>query len=359
MISFKVPGEDQLTPMVQGADTALKVIDAKGGFGGRSVKLVTCNSMLQPASAEDCAHTTLADHPVTMIGCENVWAMTGLPIYAAAKVPSLNCLNTAQDYHSPWEFGVTPGATGDDAAYAAYLCTLPAVKTAGVLVIQLPAIVSDITTAFTPILKTCGKTVSTVQVPPTATDVTPYVAKLLSYKPQYALVNLETAEVPESYAALEQGGVPASHIAGSSVYFIDTVLAHAPAMKGGISIAEWAPWSDTSDPNVVTYDNAVKAAGLDYKDPNIEWGYGLMMWLYTAAQRVGFANLDSTTLEHYLSTATNVPIPLAYNWLNPGPTQYPSIKQPFDLLAHWTGTTFEPIPVGPTKDGWISGIYPG
>ncbi len=60
MVAFKVPGEDQLTPMTQGADLAAKMINSEGGFGGRPAKVISCNSMLQPAAAEDCVFMSVA-----------------------------------------------------------------------------------------------------------------------------------------------------------------------------------------------------------------------------------------------------------------------------------------------------------
>ena len=190
----------------------------------------------------------------------------------------------------------------------------------------------------------------------TIVDISSYIAKVASYKPQYVLLDLQTAEIPRAYAELEQQGIPASHIAASDVDYTDTILAHAPAMKGGIDLSNFEPWTDTSDPDVAAYVKALTAAGIDYKNPNLEWGYSLMLWLYTAAKNIGFSTFNSATLTNYLRTATNVPIPLSHLWLNPGPKNSPAVKQPDDLLLQWTGTTFKPLPVGPNKDGWIRGL---
>ncbi len=81
-----------------------------------------------------------------------------------------------------------------------------------------------------------------------------------------------------------------------------------------------------------------------------------MLWLYNAARAVGFSNLSSSTLANYLRTANNVPIPLARSWTNPGPTATPAIKQPYEYLVIWNETTFNPLPVGPAKDGWVDGL---
>ncbi len=354
MITFKVPGEDQLTPMTAGADAAIKVINGEGGFGGHPVQLITCNSMLSPGPALDCAHSTVTQHPIAMIGCELAWSLGGLRVYTAANVPSLNCLNTQADFSSNWSFGMNPGASGDDAATIAYACSLPDVKTIADVTIALPAEIAVYNANVAPVAKACGKTPILTTVPTNVVDITPYVAKTMQSKPQFILSNVETAETEQLYSEFEGQGIPANRIAASDVDYTAALLKNAPAMKGGISIAEFNPWTDTSDPSIAQYVQALQSTGATYQDPNVEWGYSLMMWVYDSAKAAGFSNLTGTSLANYFRTANNVAIPLSRTWLNPGPSSAPAIKQPYARMLIWTGTTFTPVSGG--DQGWFSGL---
>src|SRR5439155_24065199 len=70
LVSYAVPGSDSLTELTAGARQAAKQINAKGGFGGRTVVIDACNSMFSPATSTVCVHKLLAKHPVAEFGCE-------------------------------------------------------------------------------------------------------------------------------------------------------------------------------------------------------------------------------------------------------------------------------------------------
>lgn len=353
MITFEVPGEDQLTPMTAGAQAAIKVIDREGGFGGRPVNVITCNSQLQPAAATDCAHKALADHPVAMIGCEPAWSASGLPVFAQAKIPSLNCLNTKQDFTSQWEFGLNNGGSGDSAALAAYACSRPSVKTFVDLSQDIPSDHVNYDSYVAPVLKACGKKTVGIFVPTGASDIAPYAAKVAAAHPDFVYLTT-TGLIAQAYRSLEQNGIPASHIGASDVYYTHQILSQAPQMKGGIDVAEFNPWTLTSDPSVAEYRKALQGSSSDYRDPNVEWGYALMMWLYDSAKSVGFSKADGATLANYWRTVNNVPIPLSRTWTNPGPKQAPADKQPYARMLRWTGHTFVAVRGG--QHGWFTGL---
>jgi hypothetical protein len=311
--------------------------------------------MLSPAPALECAHSTVGEHPLAMIGCELAWSLGGLKVYTAADIPSVNCLNTEGDFTSSWSFGMNPGAAGDDAATIAYACTLPDVKTITDVTIALPAEIAVYNANVAPVAKACGKTSTITTVPTNVVDITPYVTKTMqTAKPQFILSNVETAETEQLYSLFEAQGIPANRIAASDVDYTAALLKSAPAMKGGISIAEFNPWTDTSDASVNAYVQALQGSGIDYQDPNVEWGYALMMWVYDSAKAAGFSNLSGSTLANYFRTANNVPVPLSRLWLNPGPSSAQAVKQPYARMLIWDGTTFTPVSGG--DQGWFTGL---
>lgn len=356
LVSFSIPSEDYLGELASGANAALKQINATGGFGGRPASIVQCNSMLQPSAATDCAHKTIADHPIAMFGCELTWYLSGLPVYAAAHVPSLNCLNSSQDSHNPWSFGIVGGSVAQQGAIANYLCSRPDVKKVVSLVSNVPGVQTAYATAVPGLLKACGKQSSDVIYPVATVDFAPYVAKVLAQKPDFINIATSTGQAAPLWKVLQQDHFPASKTATS-----DTIFTHQATQEAGSTLAgtylaaQFTPWGATSDPGVAAYLKATQAAGVDGRDPTVEWGYAYVMALYTAAKQIGFSKFNAETLAQWLRSANGVQLPLSREILNPGPKQYPQVKQPYEQMAQWTGKTFTIVPTGANKAGWVYG----
>ncbi len=356
MVSWKIAGDDELTPLTAGAEAAVKSVNASGGIFGRPLVLNTCNDMLAAGPATECAHETIAQHPIAMIGCSLAWGSTGLPVYEAAKVPSLSCLNVRPDVADPWDFGITPSAIGQDGAAAQYFCTLPDAHTIGFLSLAGTGTNIWLAQYAYPVLKACGKTWVSIYEPLTTIDQAPYVAKVMAGKPQYILSSVQIPQTPGVFSAFAQAGMPASHILAADVNFTQQILSKAPSMKGGIALLQFQPWTLTSNADVAAYQKALQGSSVNPNDPTVQWGYSLATWLAKSLQHLGAANINSVALQQYWTTANNIPIPLTRLYTNPGPTSAPQIKQPYVRLAQWTGSTFNPLPVGPAKDGWIRGL---
>jgi ABC-type branched-subunit amino acid transport system substrate-binding protein len=361
VISYSIPGADSLTELNQGAQAAAKTLNAQGGFGGRHVTVITCNSMLTPSAATVCAHKTLGQHPIAEFGCELAWSASGLEIYAAAHVPSINCLNDPVDYHNPWSFGIVGGTIGQNNSAAKWICTMSNVHN----VVNLFPDVADYHSVVTPIVtntyKACGKTSSVVYYPLTAVDIGPYVSKVVAAHPDFVNMTGIGAQAVQIFKGLGQAGVPANKVATTDVDFTHQLTQSAGgAMNGAYLEAQFTPWGLTSDPEVAQYQANVKAAGYDPRSPTVEWGYVYMMTLYTAAKDIGFGNFNSESLAHWLSTANGVHIPLSLAIKNPGPTGFPQLKQPSQRILQFEGgETFKVVPTGTNKDGWINAFSPG
>ncbi len=354
LISFSVPGENYLGEFSEGASVAVKQIDTMGGFGGRPVNIVQCNSMLQPAAATVCAHRTVVDHPIAMFGCETSWYVSGLPIYAAAHIPSFNCLNATPDFTNPWSFGIIAGGYGQEHAIINYLCSSrPDVKKVVSFGPSFPGSAGEFQTATAAPLKACGKQAAQVIIPLTAVDPAPYVAKVLAQKPDIVIIGTPSGQGVLAYKAFQQAGFPASKTFSVDTNFTGQTTQEAgTAIDGAYVSAQFTPWGATSDPEVAAYIKASKAAGVDPQDATVEWGYADVMFLYTAAKDIGFANFNSASLAHFMDTASGVHYPLSRELVNPGPKGFPQVKQPYDQIMQWNGTGFTVVPTGPGKNGW-------
>ena len=85
------------------------------------------------------------------------------------------------------------------------------------------------------------------------------------------------------------------------------------------------------------------------------WAYSDVLFVYEAAKKIGFSKFTSASLQKFMETATNFPVPLAHPIVNPGPKAAPQIKQPYVRIERWVNGRIKVLPVGPKKDGWISG----
>jgi ABC-type branched-subunit amino acid transport system substrate-binding protein len=357
VISIKMPGLDLLTPQAEGAKAAAHVINSQGGFGGREVVIDECATELTPATATVCANRTLEKGDVIAeIGCEVTWAMSGLEIYKRAKVPSLNCANKLSD---DWNFGAHPGTFGEHAAVAAWLCERDDVQKVVMLGQDIPQQRREEPEATKPIIEGCGKEIEYVFVPVDATDFTPYVNQVLKHDPDFVITQQSPGPTALMYKAFQQAGFPAEKTSsvGSSCIYEEVLKPLGAAMEGAVCLGGWKPWDDEADSEVAQYVQAMKesGAGYDYRSESPQWGYAHVMWLYEAAKELGFDKATPEALAEYMRTANGVPMPLAKEWKNPGPSMATSTKQPATLFLRWQDGKFNVIEEG-TDGGWIDGL---
>ena len=358
LITLKLPGGggNILDPMSAGVNGALKAIAAQGGWGGRKVIIDTCNSLISPPVATTCAHRTAAKKPVAMIGCEPVWGVTGLSVYARAKIPSLNCLTAGQDFTNPWSFGINASRYGQQRGMMRYLCTRPDVKTVVIFTYDIPSQHTEAPAAVDPILNGCGKKAEYVYYPLTAADFTPYIAQALQLKPDFVETSLQGTQAVTVFKGFQQSGFPASKMAAPDTAwdYNLTLKAAGSAMDGAYAEGQFLPWSLTGNPDIQAYIKAMKAAGVDYRVPNTQWGYEYIMWLYTAAKAIGFDKFNGVTLGAYMRKATGVHMPISRTFTNPGPKQYPQAKQPYVVISKWKNGKSTIVLTG--KKGWFLGL---
>ncbi len=357
LISFNVPGSSLLPEFEVAANAAASVINSEGGFGGRKLVVSSCNSMLQVSASVVCAHKTVTTHPLAMLGCELTWYATGLPLYAAAGIPSINCLNGQADVTNKYSFGLQSSAVGEDRALMRYLCTKSDVHTVVSLLPQSPQFTTAIYPALQATLAGCGKKSIALYYPLTAVDVDPYVVKAIGYKPDFIFLSSIGALVDNFYKSFQQNAWPASKTAVPDTDFIPSVTQPlGNSINGAIVIGQFATGNSTAtDPSIPVFVKSLNNNTTYTNDPNVAWIWAETMFVYDAAKQIGFANFNSSTFQHWLSTYPSLPLPLSRQFQNPGPAGAPQIKQPYARMEVWENGKFNPLPVGPNKDGWING----
>jgi ABC-type branched-subunit amino acid transport system substrate-binding protein len=357
LISFNVPGSSLLPEFTVAANAAASVINGEGGFGGRRLQIITCNSMLQPAAATDCGHRTISQNPVSMLGCELTWYATGLPLYQAAGVPSINCLNGQADVTNKFSFGLQASAVGEDQALMRWLCTQSDVHTVVSLLPESPQFTTAIEPALTKTLNGCGRKSVPLYYPLTAVDVSPYVVKAIAAKPQFIFLSSIGALVDNFYKAFQQNGWPASKTAVPDTDFIPSVTDPlGSSINGAVVIGQFATANSTAtDPNISTFSSSLHGNTTYTYDPNVAWIWAETMFVYDAAKQIGFSKFTPQSFQQWMNTYPSLPIPLSHTFTNPGPTNAPQIKQPYARIERWENGKFVPQTAGPQGDGWING----
>jgi ABC-type branched-subunit amino acid transport system substrate-binding protein len=355
LITFKIPALDFIEDYQAGAQAALNYIKSIGGWGGRDATLQVCNSMLAPAPSTTCAHQMLAKKVVAEFGCETSWGATGLQIFSAAGIPSFNCTNGGQDFTNPLSFGMGTGAPGEAGAMAKWLCkTQPDVKTVAYLTPVDPEQEATVPPVVTPILKSCGKTISYTYIPQTQVDMTPIITKVLSTHPQWVMTTIGQVQMVQVAKSLQQQGFPAGHLSlASNALDMKNVFKPAgSALNDVYASDEWTGWGlDTSDAD--TYRKWTSSLPNPLSG-NVVQGWMYMMWLYTAAKHIGFGNFSSSTLTHWLQTSANgTAIPMSRTYISPGPSGKPAIHQPYVQILHWQNGKMTIVTQG-TDNGWIT-----
>jgi ABC-type branched-subunit amino acid transport system substrate-binding protein len=352
--ALKVQAVDLLTPYEAGAAAAAKQINAQGGFGGREVKVESCNTGYQPATSVACARKVVDKKPVASIGCEPTWATSGLPTLAKAKIPSFNCINTEEDMTNPMSFGMTQGNTGGQRAMSRWLCTRDEVKKVAVFTQDIPISHESVPVAIGETLKQCGKSATYTYYPITGADLLPHVSKAAKGKPDFVIAVGGGALAVQIYKLFGQAGIPADKIGiSANAMAYEQVLEPAgAAIEGAYATLETQAWGDTEDPGVAAYLKAMEGSGVDARDVNPQTAYMQMMTLYTAAEEIGFDKFDSASLVEFMNTANGVAIPNSRQILNPGPKGAPQVKQPYSQIAQWKDGKLTPVTEG-TEEGWV------
>lgn len=356
LISIKIPGVHLLDYHQAGAEAAAKKINAAGGIGGREVIIETCNSMMQPSVATNCARKTLEKDPTAQLGCETTWSATGLKLYARAEVPSFNCVNTPDDFNNEWSFGLSASAVGGFRGVARYACQDPEIKKIVVFTQDLPQQRREAPASVDPVVEECGKSVSYVYYPLTGADLNPYIQKAVKQEPDFVITLAGAPMMVQMFRGFAQAGIPASKIsAPDSGTDYKTVLAKADgAMDGAIISTQFTSWGQPEDPDVQEYLEAMEASGtdIDARNSSAVWGYQSVMWFNQVADAIGPEKFDAKALAEYMRTATDVDMVLSRKIINPGPEGYPQIKQPYIQIVRWDGKRMVPVEEN-TEGGWV------
>ena len=346
----EVPGANFAAIQV-GAKAAVEYINSDlGGINGRPVQLTTCDAKLDPATTTACANTAVSDKAMAVVGIAINWAANGLPVVAAAQIPSLTVPLATLDLTSPWSTPLSGGAPVLFTVLGKFAGTKGA-KTIVDLANDYPTNhqATDFLTAG--IKSTGGQEAIGVYAPAAVPDLTPYVVQAVKKKPDFIVLNLGDADVVRALKSLQQLSWPPSKVLLTDLAADnENLFKPAGATAAGVYIVSpFDSTDDTSNPQVQLFDNLIqKYSGAAPANPYTANGFAAIMGIRDAAMKVGAA-VTSATLGQYLHTTDSLPVFMSKTLsASTAIPSAPSVHNPNARVLQWSGSSLTPV------TDWIS-----
>jgi branched-chain amino acid transport system substrate-binding protein len=313
----------------QGAEAAVKAINAAGGIKGHPLDYTACDDMNNPDTAANCARTAVSDGDIAVVGDFTQQGSAYLPILLQAHIAVVGLIPaTAADFTSTNTFPLAGGAPVGFAGLGYGIGKAGATKVA-VARIDLAA-ASELTALTDAGMSTFGIKGKDVPVPIGAPDMAPYVAASLNGGTNGVVVGLDETDglnylkalfqqSPNMKVAMVTTEIPSvAQALGSEANGIILSESFNPSYKGGLTS---------------TYLANMKAAG--FSDVT---GYRENSWASVRLVAQIASHLSSITAANVLqalSTDTNVVTGVTppINFTKGGVGGIPRVFNPCQLLT--------------------------
>lgn len=263
---FDVPATGTQDPEWPGAVKArAKAINKSGGLEDakgetHEVKVLVCNTGLDPNKARQCAQDAVDANVVAVVGANTSYGDQSLPLLEGAGIASIGTFIGAPiDASSPVSFPLTSGLPGVFTGLPAVLADQGA-KTVGAIIPDLGAI-----TGVAELFMGQGATASgatlepSVLVPADATDLAPYVASGTADDPDGVI----TVILGDGYANLlqqmAQSGYEGLQASQAGIVTADVIEQAGDAAEGLLLVGATTPFTNTKAPGVKMFRKDMKA----------------------------------------------------------------------------------------------------
>jgi len=344
--STVIPGVyDAQTQYLAGITAAEGYINTHGGWGGRAVQLVQCQSPGDPASDLKCYHTVVGSQPVAMLGLlEN--SATYLPLLVQAHIPSFMFAGSPGEEQSPWSMGLG-GIIETYTAAAKYACA-KGLKNVTVFQQDVPSARESEAAFATGIFSACKIQVNNVYMPLGTADPAPYIQKAVATNPQLLFMSGQAAPITTFLTAFTAAHFP-----------IDRVLTVPTSAPGWLSKSEsdgllilggqsGYPAPQSADPDNQTFLKYMAKYSPD-ADPTAALtlpAFQDMLVIWEVGKAIGFNNLTGQAIYNYMNNVA--PGHLAVfdtHGVVVVPSGWVGVKDPYEHIMQWTGSKF-------TDEGW-------
>ena len=341
-----IPGFDP-SPLSKGEKAAVAYVNSRGGIGGRPLKLITCDSKLDPGASAACGQAAIAAKAVAIVGIDNV-ASNGLDeAVRKAGIISMQVPTAPQQFADPNYFPLGAGGPAEYYGLGYHVASKGAKKVS--MIVQDAAFGHTFADQVTQAAKQAGaETVDVTYYPPATTDFSAVAAKAAAGHPDAVIAVINGSQIPIVYGLLEQQGVPADHVYNQSGALSSAVFKAAGERSKGTYIAdEFANPNDTSNPEVKIYRQAMDDAGQSEVTDTFfaEWGFANIMFLAELGKTLGGPKMTAAGIKNHLTTtlaagsSKTIPVFLAAP-MGPAPKKYPSLRRNSIQVLQWDGTQF-------------------
>jgi branched-chain amino acid transport system substrate-binding protein len=327
-----------------GAQVAADYINAElGGFGGRKVEVVGCDTQSSAAGALTCANKFVAAHVDLVLGISAFWGSNGLPVISKSHIINQTAAVQQSEVTDPWAFPIGGGIFTEYPAQSFYaLQNLKASN--GVAIVSDTGASQSATDLYAGPWKAAGKQFHSVLVPPTSADLSPSVAKALSFHPDAIMVTLAPSQAILLYEALAQQGFDMSHVVNQGPTtdqsnFFDKVTPTS-AVNGTVYSSQYLSYDDTADPAVKLYRHAMQTYGhTDGRAGFYLFGFAPLLTDYLIAKEIGFDKATPTTLKSAFETKT-IPIFMSYQYdRSTAPQSLPQVGASYFRFVKYDNST--------------------
>jgi ABC-type branched-subunit amino acid transport system substrate-binding protein len=297
-------GVDQSAPL--GASAAAQAINDAGGLNGHDIEVISCDTASDPNKSVQCARSAIDKGVLAVVGSfDPIGSATLLPVLEAAKIPYIGPLGIGPaDFTSPVSFPVSSGAPGGTFGMVALM------KSEGCTTVALWG-----DSAFDPItaknligsVESAGMTAIPVELPQTATDVTPQVSQALDGNPDCVAFSASGLQAVQLFKGVRGAGSDAKMFSAYGTLIPPFVQALGADAEGILVTADEPP---VDDPALADF-----LAQLTTYEPSVEQPtqFTLNAWYAVQAFKLAVEGMDGDVnpqalLEH-LGTMEDISLP--------------------------------------------------
>jgi branched-chain amino acid transport system substrate-binding protein len=328
-------------PLV-GAKAAADYLNSElGGFGGRKIEVISCDTQTSAAGALTCANKMVAAKAQLVVGFSVFWGSNAIATISKAGIVNQTMSASLQEVVDPNAFPVGGGSFAEYPAQSSYAVSTLHAKS-GALVISDAGAINDISIKlFKGPWTQASETFNDVLVPQTSADISPSLARITGFHPDAIMVSLTATQTSQLYSSLHSQGFDLGHVinfSGNADFdnFFNKIDDKA-ALEGTIYSSEFSSFDDTSDPEAKVYLHAMQTYGkVQGRGSWYEGGFSPVITDYLVAKNVGFDKFDSSTLKDYMSTQ-KVPVFLGYIYdHSSAPADTPALGAPYVRFLQYT-----------------------
>ncbi len=316
----------------------VKQLNANGGIKGHPVTVEECDSDLNPNKETACFQQAVTDKVTAVVGAFTIFASQGgMKLLEQAKIPYVGGNGVdLSEFSSKMSF---PGDGGEVGWYQgeAALVKAAGAKHPGMMFCDTAACDFSKKLALDWWKKYVGNSVKTVRAPMAQPQYTSQAASLLSGGTDAAMLASSTDVIPKMVSAVKQAGFKGPIALIDPFISPETLKAMGSQAEGILVSGLLKPLSDSSDPGVQAFVNAMKAQDPSAKQDGISEHSWNGIDLFAQVAKTISGDVTSASLLKALQTTTSgINLGLTGEWTSPDAGTPPNPDYPRLTKDTWS-----------------------